>query len=126
MTPAEFLNHAYGVAQALASCDDPHSVEDVLRRLATESNLKLWGNADACIITEQTDSQRAIHFWIATGQLDAVTRLSDEILEWARSTGYERATLIGRRGWVRALRDEGWDESAVVMRKELAGPKSSE
>lgn len=126
MTPAEFLNHAHGVALALSSCDDPHSVEDVLRRLVTDPDLRLWGNADACIVTEHLKDQRAIHFWIATGELDAVTRLSEEVIEWARKNGCERATLTGRRGWVRALRDEGWYESAVLMRKELAGPVSSE
>lgn len=119
MTPEQLLSHLPGISRALSSCDDPESVEDVLRRIATDKQVKLWGDAEACIVTEKIDTQSTIHFWIATGRLDAVIRLSREILEYARGQGCRRASLTGRRGWVRALEEDGWKETSVVMQKEI-------
>lgn len=117
MTPEQFVGHVPGIAEALARCADTDTVHDVIQKL-NDPNVKLWGDERALILTRALPDG-ILHFWIATGELDAVKELSNRIVEWARESGYTRATLIGRRGWIRALNGDGWAETAVAMQRKI-------
>jgi hypothetical protein len=116
MATAIFLNHVPGIKEALARCGDPRSIEDVIDAIVSK-NAQVWGDERALIITQL--SGEYVHFWIATGEMDATLELSREILKWARGLGYTKASLTGRRGWVRALATEGWRQTAVQMEHDL-------
>lgn len=62
---------------------------------------------------------RVCHFWLAAGELGGVVALSRKVLGWAKDNGCARATLAGRRGWVRALASEGWQEELTLMGREV-------
>lgn len=112
MTVEIFLSHTPGISEALDRAGDPNTVADVVGKVIAQK-AQVWGDANALIITQL--EKPYVHFWIATGDMEAVIKLSHEVLTWARGLGYTRATLTGRRGWVRTLRDEGWRERAVLM-----------
>jgi hypothetical protein len=40
-------------------------------------------------------------------------------MEWGKGEGCESATGTGRRGWVRALKREGWTPTHTLISKEL-------
>lgn len=42
-----------------------------------------------------------------------------EVEQWAISEGCEHMEVVGRRGWVRALKDDGYDEFAAIIGKRL-------
>jgi len=118
MTPA-LLD---GIEKALAYAGDTHTVGEVLSMVAN-GQAQMWVAENALIVTEVHTYPRhqAVHFWLAAGELDAVIELSHEVLRQAKDAGITRATLMGRKGWVRALADEGWKPSKLVaMEKELA------
>lgn len=113
MTPFEiWQRHEAGIAEALDRCGDPASVADVAMAVA-DRRAQVWGDERALIITQLV--RPYVHFWVATGEMERVIELQREIRAWARGKGYTRATLTGRRGWVRALATEGWRERAVLM-----------
>lgn len=113
-----WTHHEEGIAEALDRCGDPNTVADVAVEVLA-GGAQVWGDEHALIITQLVEGY--VHFWIATGELDPVVELSKEILAWARDLGYEKATLTGRRGWVRALQREGWSERAVLMERATDG-----
>jgi hypothetical protein len=118
LTAEIFLQHTPGISEALDRAGDPATVADVVGKVVAQ-RAQAWGDERALIITQVTKPY--VHFWIATGELEAVKKLSHEILKWAEGLGCTRATLTGRRGWVRALRDEGWRERAVLLEKVING-----
>lgn len=111
-----FLHHVPGIEKALAITSDGRSVQDVVQAVL-DGRAQVWGDERALIVTELLHPY--VHFWIATGDMEPVVTLSHRVLEWAKALGYEKATLTGRKGWVRALADEGWRHTAVLMEREL-------
>lgn len=113
-------NAVDGLIHALSLAGDTHSLADVVRQVEA-GEAQVWQSDNAVIVTEVKDAprKRIIHFWLAAGKLDEVIALSREVLAWAKSIGCERATLVGRKGWVRALRNEGWGEELVMMGREV-------
>jgi hypothetical protein len=110
-----------GLQNALAYGGDTHTVDDVLAQIEI-GEARAWLEEDALIITEiqQYPRSKVIHFWLATGERDAVIVLSRTVLEWARKQGCDRATLAGRKGWLRVLADEGWEPQPLTfMQKDL-------
>jgi hypothetical protein len=117
MTALEiFLHHLPGIQEALRRCGDPRTHFDVMRAVA-DKHAQVWGDEDALIITELAGEY--VHFWIATGDLESTKALSEEIIEWASDLGYTKATLTGRKGWSRALANDGWRQQAIIMEKDI-------
>lgn len=110
----------HGLEQALEYSGGTHDMADVLDQVE-EGKAQMWKRRSAVIVTEihQYPRQKVCHFWLATGELSDVIGLHREIVAWAKAEGCDRATLAGRKGWVKALRDEGWNHGLVLMDKEL-------
>jgi hypothetical protein len=111
-----FLAHVPGIAEALERCGDVRTVEDVVEAIQNR-RAQVWGDERGIIITQLTPPY--VHFWIATGEKEFVIERSREIMQWAKALGFTKATLTGRRGWVRALAHDGWTERAVLMERNL-------
>ena len=111
-------HHTPGIEEALRRCGDDATVIDVAQEVVS-GYAQVWGNHKALIITKLYGD--CIHFWIATGEKEAVIKLSNDILAWGRDHGFTKATLTGRKGWVRALQQEGWRQQAVLMEKPING-----
>lgn len=111
-----------GLQQALEYAGGTHTLRDVAEQIRA-GDAQIWVDEDAVIVTEihQTPRMKVCHFWLASGQMDAVVELSHHVLEWAHGVGCTRATLSGRRGWERALAAEGWSLATVVLQREVTG-----
>ena len=109
-----------GIETALAHGGETHTVGDVCNQILA-GDAQLWEDEGALIITEihHYPRKKICHYWLATGELDAVVRLSHKINEWAKEVGCESATLAGRKGWERVLASEGWTPMLTVMGREL-------
>lgn len=112
--------HIDGLQKALEVGGGTHSIMDVLDQIS-RGDAQLWTDPDAVVVTEVHDAPqcRELRFWLATGKLDAVLAIQHRIIEWGRSVGCTKAVLTGRRGWTKALRDQGWEEIMVVMGREI-------
>lgn len=113
-------HHLEGLDQAL-EYDGNHTLGDVLRKILA-GEAQLWEEDDAVIVTEiqQYPQARTVHFWLAAGDLDAVVKLSQRVMAWAKEDLHcTKATLAGRKGWERALASEGWEPKVRIMGREL-------
>jgi hypothetical protein len=115
------LDQAEGLLAALLEGGGEHSLGDVIS-LIVSGECQMFEGDGATIITEIVETPQqgmGVHIWLAAGELEKVIALSREVLDWAREIGCTRATLTGRKGWVRALRGEGWSHEMVVMGRSL-------
>lgn len=112
--------HLAGIDAAL-EYDGNHTIGDVLRKILA-GEAQLWEEEDAVIVTEiqQYPQARVVHFWLAAGELEAVVRLSQRVMAWAKNEMQcSKATLAGRKGWERALVSEGWEPTVRIMGRDL-------
>lgn len=112
-----------GLQEALDRNEAEESLREVQDRL-TFNELLCWENEEqtACIVARLVVPARGgrpiMHVYLATGQMNAVLALADEVEAWARGASCAGMSLVGRRGWVRVLEDRGWQEGpAVFMEK---------
>lgn len=61
---------------------------------------------------------RECHFWLAGGDLGEMQKVEPLTMKWAKSLGCQRATLRGRKGWVKVL-PPGWEDVGTILVKEL-------
>ncbi len=112
--------HIEGLSAALDYGGGTHSLYDVAAKLEN-GHAQLWRSDNAVIITqvELLPRKKVVHFWLATGELDEVIALSEEVIEWAKGIGCTRASLAGRKGWVKPLASRGWSPELVVLGRDI-------
>lgn len=113
--------HLAGIEAALDRAGRTHSLGDVIRQVIA-GQAQIWETDGALIVTEIHEAPRArvLHFWVATGELDAVVALSEVVLEWGARNGCSQATLAGRKGWERVLAGAGWSPRLTLMGRSIA------
>jgi len=97
-----------------------HDIGSVSRGIA-EGRFQFWPGAKSFMVTEivQYEKARAIQAWLAAGDLDELLAIGAKVEIWGRDRGCTRAEIAGRPGWVRALRDKGYEHYTTVLTKEL-------
>jgi hypothetical protein len=96
-----------------------HTKEHVLQRIL-DGRAQLWTERNAALVTsiERYDSGYVeVRGWLGGGSIAGLKTIEKRVEVWAKSIGAQRLTILGRRGWLRAL--TGWRELAVLMAKEL-------
>lgn len=84
-------------------------------------NFQFWSNDRCAVITEVIDypNKRVLHVFLAGGSLDGIRDLEDSAIEWSKSIGCSAFTLAGRKGWEKALKNDGWKNLYTSMIKEF-------
>jgi hypothetical protein len=109
------------IEAALDHAGGTHSLADVRGMLAS-GEARMWaGKACALVATiEQTPQRTMLLLWLAGGDLDELVSIwRAEAEAWGSEKGCTTSLLIGRRGWVRALKSHGYTPHACVLMKEL-------
>jgi hypothetical protein len=109
------------VEAALEYSGGTHDFEDVVQ-MVEGHRLQLWPAKDSVVLTEIIDYPRLknLHYFLAGGDLDELSRMRPLIESWGKSIGCTRVTLAGRRGWAKTfLKDEGYSPQWSVLAKEL-------
>ena len=89
--------------------------------LVSTGRMQLWANETSCVVTEIQDfpKMRVLHLFLAGGSLEGIRDLEENALKWSKSVGCTAWTLAGRKGWERALKDNGWEVANRFMIKRL-------
>ena len=109
------------VEAALEYSGGTHNFDDIAE-MVENHRLQLWPAKDSVVLTEIIVYPRLknLHYFLAGGDLDELSRMRPLIESWGKSIGCTRVTLAGRRGWAKTfLKDEGYSPQWSVMAKEL-------
>ena len=109
------------VEAALEYSGGTHNFDDIAE-MVQRNQLQLWPAKDSVVLTEIIVYPRLknLHYFLAGGDLDELSRMRPMIESWGKSLGCTRVTLAGRRGWQKSfLKDEGYSPQWSVLAKEL-------
>lgn len=84
-------------------------------------DMQLWVGEGYAAVTEVLNypRSRVVLVHLAGGKLDPLLEADSELEKFARIVGATGIEIIGRKGWVRALRDRGYKEAAVHLYREV-------
>jgi hypothetical protein len=122
MSDKEHLDRLrHHVEAALEYSGGTHNFDDVTE-MVEKQQLQLWPAKDSVVLTEIIVYPRlkCLHYFLAGGDLDELSRMRPLIESWGKSVGCTRVTLSGRKGWQKSfLKDEGYSPQWSVLAKEL-------
>jgi len=122
MSDSEHLKRLrHHVEAALEYSGGTHNFDDVAEMVG-DHRLQLWPASNSVVLTEIIVYPRLknLHYFLAGGDLDELSRMRPLIESWGKSIGCTRVTLAGRRGWAKTfLKDEGYSPKWTVLAKEL-------
>lgn len=107
------------LAPALERALSTHSLDDV-RAMIEGGHARLFTGRKSALVAlvEEHPTHDALCLWLAGGDLnELVKELKPQAEAWGRSLGCKKSTIVGRKGWVKALAD--YRAAAVVLVKEL-------
>lgn len=106
---------------ALEYSTNPDSEKQLLQGLI-DRDYYLWIGENSAAVTHNIDwdNRPVCVLYLAGGDLDEILGEGQTVItEWAKSIGREGFVLFGRPGWKRALADQGFKFSSIVMFKEF-------
>lgn len=108
------------IQSALNKGENTHSFVDVVDGVMS-GNMQLWSGENGCAVTEIVvyPNKKVLHVFLAGGKLEQITDMMDSAVEWGKAQGCDGMTLSGRKGWVKVLKDYGWEQQQVVLAKEF-------
>ena len=109
------------VEAALEYSGGTHHFEDILQ-MVEKNQLQVWPATQSIVLTEIIVYPRLknLHYFLAGGDLDELSRMRPMIESWGKSLGCTRVSLAGRRGWAKTfLQDEGYSPQWTVLAKTL-------
>lgn len=105
---------------ALARAGGTHTYEDVLN-LISIGEMFFWPASKSCLVTEivQYPRLRALHVFLAAGDLTEIKDMESSLISFAKSLKCSAISMSGRKGWAKALKELGWQESHITLVREI-------
>lgn len=105
---------------ALSHMNGELLLEDVRERVLL-GDMQLWLGEGYAAVTEVLNypRRRVVLVHLAGGELAPLVEADGELVKFAKLVEATGIEIIGRKGWVRALRDRGYREAAVHLFKEV-------
>lgn len=106
------------IQNALKHSSGLYSVDDVVRGVA-DGVLDFWAGERSCMVCHEAifPQKKIYNIMLASGDLTELYTMIEAVEEHAKSLGCANLSLVGRKGWLRELKD--WDFSHVSMVKKL-------
>lgn len=108
------------IEDALEYSGGTHDYKDVVDAVLA-GNMHLWAGDKGCTVTLFTvyPKKKFLHVFLAGGDLDEILEIEKSMVEFAKQFSCDGLTLSGRVGWKKVLRDIGWNESFLTLKKEI-------
>jgi len=114
MTVNEWERCRPWIEAALAHDASGRTIGDVRKAIETGSAILLAGEKSAMVLDVLVT--RTLNVWLAGGDLNEIRSADPQLVEAARAFDCGQITIMGRKGWGRALRDLGYE---VLVYKEI-------
>jgi hypothetical protein len=109
------------IEAALPFAGGTHTIEDVQEAIEAGRALLLAGKNSAMVCEVQTYPRlKSFHIWLAGGDLSELRSAQTQLEDLAWRFGCSRISIAGRRGWVRAIEDLGYEETFTTIVKEIS------
>lgn len=94
---------------------------DQVRALVFQGRAQFWPGKNAALVTEiiTYDKTKAIQVITAGGEMVELKKLATGAEAYGRMMQCDYAIVEGRKGWERALKDDGYEFYSVTVRKAL-------
>lgn len=96
-----------------------HTLGDVAKAIV-DGKAQHWKGRRSEIVTEIQvfPTMKICRIWLAGGEIkELVGEMLPSVEAWAKSKGCDRIQILGRKGWVRVLKD--YSEPYSVLEKEI-------
>jgi len=106
------------IESALEYGGGTHYYEDIAEAIVA-GKMQLWPAKDSCLVTEITvfPRKKVLHVFLGGGDLEEIIGMHESVVQWAIEQGCESLTMTGRKGWLKALKDDGWKSQLTLYEK---------
>lgn len=106
------------IESALKYSGGTHLFEDIVEAVS-EGRMQMWVNDATIAITEIIvyPRKKCLNVFLAGGNRDRLFEMIDSAWEWGRGNGCTAMTLAGRKGWMRLMKQHGFEPTLYVMEK---------
>ncbi len=120
MTPEAMFEHSWPwLCASMLRYGKTHNKEDIWREIA-EGRAQLHPLPHAAMLTtieQYPAGLKEIKGWLAGGDLREIVAYEPVLAAWGKEIGCTRASIVGRRGWMKAM--PGYFENGVILTKDL-------
>ena len=109
------------INRALAKGSGTHTYESIAEDII-KGDSQLWVRNDSCLVTQviQFPAKRRLHIFIGSGDMqDLLDMVEEELIPFAKENNCTDMSLVGRKGWKKALAKKGWSEDYVSLYRGL-------
>lgn len=105
---------------ALAYSGGTHEWVDVVNGVCS-GRMQLWPSPDAAAVTEIIKYPRkmVLNVFIAGGNMERLVDMLESAKAWGHAQGCDAIAMSGRRGWLKVLGKEGWEEQFTTMTSDI-------
>lgn len=120
-TPLEaMLPYRKMLIEALEHSGGSHTFQNIVDSVQNEV-MQFWPMEKSCLVTEVINYPRlkTLHIFLAGGDLEEIKSIDNTLEFLCQEIGADYISLSGRRGWIKALADIGYELSHVTLAKKV-------
>ena len=120
-TPLEaMLPYRKMLVEALNHSGGSHTFQNIVDSVQQEV-MQFWPMEKSCLVTEVINypNLKTLHIFLAGGDLEEIKSIDSTLEFLCQEIGADYISLSGRRGWIKALADIGYELSHVTLAKKV-------
>tara|TARA_R110001599_G_scaffold227431_2_gene426544 strand:+ start:111 stop:524 length:414 start_codon:yes stop_codon:yes gene_type:complete len=120
-TPLEaMLPYRKMLVEALNHSGGSHTFQNIVDSVQQEV-MQFWPMEKSCLVTEVINypNIKCLHIFLAGGDLEEIKSIDSTLEFLCQEIGADYISLSGRRGWIKALADIGYELSHVTLAKKV-------
>ena len=120
-TPLEaMLPYRKMLVEALEHSGGSHTFQNIVDAVQQEV-MQFWPMERSCLVTEVINypNLKTLHIFLAGGDLQEIKSIDNTLEFLCQEIGADYISLSGRRGWIKALADIGYELSHVTLAKKV-------
>ena len=120
-TPLEaMLPYRKMLVEALNHSGGSHTFQNIVDAVQNEV-MQFWPMEKSCLVTEVINypNLKTLHIFLAGGDLEEIKSIDSTLEFLCQEIGADYISLSGRKGWIKALADIGYELSHVTLAKKV-------
>jgi len=108
------------IEAALEYSGGTHDFDDIVEAVKLGA-MQFWPAEDAAAITEiiTFPKKKVLHIFLAGGNMDTIVDMNASAEYFAKMNGCSGLTIAGRKGWAKVLKETGYSEAFVTLKKDI-------